>query len=389
MNVTLPLRPPSAEETGPPPSWYFDPEWFERDMEAIYRPRWMLAGHVSEIAKPGQLLTYALGADEALIRVDEHGEVRAYHNVCAHRGARLCRQRTGKMSSRRIVCPYHGWSYSPSDGSLRSAPSMHEDFDRGAWGLKPVHVEVWCGLIFVCFAAERPAPLAEYFGERSFGGYDHTRLKVAATSSHVVAANWKVVLENDYECYHCVLNHPELITTWDWKVAANEDFEGFQRTRAAGQEVEESTMDSPLTISGEEVCRVPLPRHDDAQEPSSYLLGWDPGTGIALARDHGWVFMPKPLAPDRTEVRQLWLVAQDAVEGIDYDVETLTRYWDTTMLQDQELCERVYEGMHNPAYVPGPLNRIHQTGQAGFYAWHREQLRRRFPEAVAAEQARA
>jgi Rieske 2Fe-2S family protein len=373
------LRPPAAEEKGPPKSWFLDREWFERDLAAIHRPRWQLAGHVTELAEPGRLLTYSLGAEEALIRTDEHGELRAYHNVCAHRGARLCRERTGRTSSRRIVCPYHGWSYSPSDGSLVTAASMHEDFDRSPWGLRPVHVDVWRGLIFVCFADERPQPVAERFGDRPWGGYDDTRLKVAATKSHVVRANWKIVAENDFECYHCVLNHPELITTFDWKVAANDDFDGFVRARAAGREIEESVMDSPLTVNGEQVCRVPLPRHDDEAHPSAYMLGWEPDTGIALAPDHGWAFAPKPLAPDLTEVRQYWLVAEAATEGVDYERDSLTRYWDATMQQDRELCERVQEGMRMPAYAPGPLNRVHQTGQAGFYAWYAEQIRRRFP----------
>src|SRR5207302_6438773 len=105
-----------------------------------------------------------------------------------------------------------------------------------------------------------------------------------------------------------------------------------------------------------------------------------PGVVMALSRDYGWIFSPKPMGPACTELTQYWLVADQASEGEDYEVERLREFWDVTMQQDRVICENVQRGMEMPAYVPGPLNRIHQTGQAGFYAWCAQQIKRHFPQ---------
>jgi len=200
--LTKPLRTPADEDTGPPKEWFLGEEWFTRDLAAVFRPRWLLAGHLGEISEPGQYLTYSLGSDEVLICKDGQGRVRAYHNVCSHRGARLCSDAKGKMGAR-IICPYHGWSYSLSDGALLTAPHVPEDFDRSPWGLHPVHVDVWFGLIFVCLADKRPAPMADYLRAVGFGGYQFADAKLASVKTHEIKANWKIVVENNLECYHC------------------------------------------------------------------------------------------------------------------------------------------------------------------------------------------
>jgi phenylpropionate dioxygenase-like ring-hydroxylating dioxygenase large terminal subunit len=389
----------SDEDLGPPKDWFLSDSWHERDLEAIFRPRWLLAGHVSELAQSHRnrypYITYRLGSEEVLIRRDEGGEIRAFHNFCRHRGSQLCVDSSGTMG-KRIVCPYHGWSYSASDGALLAAPHMHQDFDRSPWGLRRVHVDVWFGLIFVCLSSERPTAVGDYLSEpsstgvdfagtmrsgggdrRNFGGYDFARMKLAAIKLVDVKANWKIVVENNLECYHCTLNHPQLVEVFDWKSVASDDFDGVVAARANGQEVCVAQLPSPHTLHGERVCAVPAPRTDDETEPDHYFLGWEPGAALTLFRDYAWVFCPKPISPNRTELRLYWFVANDAEEARDYDVGRLTEYWDITMDQDRLICEGVQRGMEMPAYEPGPLNRVHQAGQAGFYAWYREEVRKR------------
>jgi Rieske 2Fe-2S family protein len=386
MNTTFPtLRPTSDEYTGPPKEWYLGQEWHERDIEAIFRGRWLLAGHVDELeagAKGHGYLTFSLGGEEVLIRSSEDGEVCAYHNVCPHRGAQLCEGRSGRTLSSRIVCPYHAWTFSVSDGKLLSARHMHDDFDLAAIGLKPVKVEVWKGLIFVCLSEEAPPPLPEYFADVTFGGYEFEAMKLATAKSHEIEANWKIVVENNVECYHCAVIHPELVDVYDWRITAEPDIEGAMRSRAEGLEVIEAVQESPFTIKGESVCAIPSPRSDGEAEPPTHAIAWEPGVVVSVSRDFAWLFVPKPLGPTRTELRQYWLVAKDAEEGRDYELENLKLFWDTTMHQDRGICEAVQRGIQMPAYTPGPLNRIHQIGQAGFYAWYMEQIRQTFPECV-------
>jgi phenylpropionate dioxygenase-like ring-hydroxylating dioxygenase large terminal subunit len=379
--ATMQLRLPTDEDTGPPKECFLDQAWLARDIAAVFRPRWLLAGHITELTGPGAYLTYSLGADEVLICKDGQGSVRAYYNVCSHRGSRLCGHAKGQIGAR-IVCPYHGWSYSPTTGALLAAPHMHDDFDRSHWGLRPVHVDVWFGLIFVCLADERPAPMVDHIGAVDFGGYNLADAKLASAKTHEIGANWKIVVENNLECYHCPLNHPELMAVRDWKISSSiEAFAGALKSRAKGLEVIQSDIACSHTVNGQKVCAIPFPRGGDAEsDPTAYLLLWEPGMAMILSRDHGWIFSPKPVGPTRTELRQYWFVSGRAVEGKDYEIDPLREFWDVTMQQDRVLCENVQRGMEMHAYAPGPLNRIHQGGQAGFYAWYLEQIRCRFPE---------
>jgi Rieske 2Fe-2S family protein len=126
---------------------------------------------------------------------------------------------------------------------------------------------------------------------------------------------------------------------------------------------------------------VPIPRLPGFGEATeSRAIHWEPGAAMVVSADSAWLFVTRPLGPDRTELRQYWLVARDAVAGVDYETDTLKEFWMTTMLQDRGLCERVHQGMANPAYEPGPLNRIHQGYNAGFFRWYEEVIAARYPE---------
>lgn len=371
------LRHSSTEYVGPPREWFVSPTWFQHDLDAIFLSRWNFAGHVEEIAKRNSYITYALGKDEVVIRKDSAGEVRAFHNVCSHRGARLCQDAAGTMG-RRIVCPYHAWSFEPDGGALVAAPEMHQDFDKSAWGLLPAHVEVWNGLIFVNLAPERPASVADYLGSEVIGPYDFSRSKVAATKRTVVNANWKVVMENDRECYHCLYNHPELTAVQDWLSYGTDpdDFDSIVDAGIKGSlEVQRFTgFDNLNTVEDKTACQVPFPTIGDiAATINAGVLAF-PGFLFAFARDYAKLLVIKPLAADQTEVIVYWFVAAEAEEGKHYVIEEVTEFWAATYAQDKQLCENVQRGMEMRAYRPGPLNRIHQSGQAGFYGWYSNQI---------------
>lgn len=365
------------EYLGPPRSWFVTDEWFERELEVIFRRRWNFAGHVDEIASKNAYITLTLGSDEVVVRRDVQGAAVAYYNVCPHRGARLCQGPNGTMG-RNIVCPYHAWSFNPADGTVVNAPDMHPDFDPSPWGLTPVHVDIWHGLIFVSLGDDRPEPLAELFSGDQLDPFEFSRTKIAAKKEMFVDANWKVVMENDRECYHCHYNHPELNAVQDWRAFAidPEDFDALVQQGRAGEfeaMVVRGTQNLN-TVDNKTASAIPMPTRSGEAAVENVAALYCTGALLGLARDYGKLYVMRPVSARRTHVLTYWFVAADATEGTDYDLDDVTEFWEATYAQDKDICENVQRGMEMRAYRPGPLNRVHQGGQAKFYGWYLEAM---------------
>jgi glycine betaine catabolism A len=212
-----------------PQAFYVDEEMFQADLQAVFAADWLFACNTSEIKNPGDYMTLAIGQDSLVVLRDRDGEVRAFHNVCRHRGSRICLDERGHAT--RLVCPYHQWIYE-LDGRLRNARQMPADFDTSGYGLKPVKVELVCGLIYVSLASNPPslerfrAAVTPYLAP-----HQPSRTTVAYASTVVEEANWKLVIENNRECYHCAANHPELLVTFA-EFAAPGDPRGSPRLAA-------------------------------------------------------------------------------------------------------------------------------------------------------------
>lgn len=366
-------KPPTAH-VGPPREAFLSQEWFQRDLDAVFLPRWHLAAHADELREPGAFVTFNLGAHEVIVSRRRDGGLSAYHNFCRHRGYRLVGEPRGTLR-RNITCQYHGWTFSKDDGGCLSATRMPEDFDRSQWGLRTAWVEEFHGLVFVSLAAEKPesvavgaAPLMSAGG--GFGGYRLENTKVAASNEFLVQANWKVVKENDDECYHCTLNHPELSATYD-------PWSGMTVAAERGLDDQWTVKDWALIELGHQysqgrVCDIPLPRTDgpgsfDAQD-IQFL--WMVTGHMILVNDYARICTLIPVGPEQTLVRQWWLVAEDAVEDRDYDRAKLMHLFEVTSFQDKALCEQVQRGVRMPNYTPGPLNLDHQSPAAAFYRWY-------------------
>ena len=192
--------------------FYIDPDFHRLDMELIWYRDWLFVGHDCEIAKPGAFFTVQVGDYPVVVVRGRDGQIRAFHNSCRHRGSRVCTTERG--SSARLVCPYHQWTYD-LDGKLIFARQMAEGFDKEDFSLKPVACESVAGYVFICLAAE-PADFAPFRAlmEPFFAPHRLTEAKVAYESTIIEKGNWKLVWENNRECYHCVANHPELCKTF-------------------------------------------------------------------------------------------------------------------------------------------------------------------------------
>ena len=189
--------------------FYTSQDIFRLDLDAIFGNHWIYVGVEPDVAEPGDVMTVDIGSHAILIVRHDDMSVRAYHNACRHRGARLVDGPKGSVGN--IVCRYHQWTYN-LDGNLIFAEHMNPDFDRSCHGLKPVHLRSVSGLLFLCLSDTPPADIDDM--ERALTPYlerhDVRNTKVAAEIDLIEEGNWKVTMENNRECYHCAVSHPEL-----------------------------------------------------------------------------------------------------------------------------------------------------------------------------------
>jgi Rieske 2Fe-2S family protein len=357
-----------------PQALYVDAAAFDADLQAVFATDWLFACNVSEIKRPGDYVTLEIGKNSIIVLRDRDGAIRALHNTCRHRGSRICGADRGHAS--RLVCPYHQWVYE-LDGSLLNARHMPAGFDKREYGLKPAKVEVICGLVYVSLADAPPsldryrAAIAPYIGP-----HEPARTKIACETTIIEEANWKLVIENNRECYHCAANHPELLATfvefdrpgerrhaqleallarntakWDRYGLPYRAADGGLEFRCIRLPFNEGS--ASFTLDGAPACRKRL---GDLTDPDlgSVRMFRAPNNWHHFLADHVIHFRVLPLAADRTAVRTTWLVHEEAVEGIDYDVDHLTAVWRATNEQDKRLAETNHRGIASTAYEPGP-----------------------------------
>ncbi|MCO6177305.1 aromatic ring-hydroxylating dioxygenase subunit alpha [Ciceribacter sp. RN22] len=372
--------------------FYIDPDYFNLDMETIWYRDWLFIGHDCEVPRAGNYFTAQVGDYPVVVVRGKDGAIRAFHNTCRHRGHRVCTQEKG--ASAKLVCPYHQWTYD-LDGSLVFARQMGETFDKSEFGLKTVHCESVGGYIFVCLADDAPdfAPVRATI-EPYLKPHRLWEAKVAHRSTIIEKGNWKLVWENNRECYHCAGNHPELCRTYpeaptatgvqgakdDPFIAAH-----WARCEAAGLP-SEFRMDPtgqfrvarmPLiqeaesyTLSGKPAVRRPLSADVPISHVGTMLLFHYPTTWNHILGDHAISFRVLPLSAEETAVTTTWLVNKDAVEGVDYDLDELTHVWTMTNDQDRAIVEENAFGIRSPAYEPGPYSLEHEGGVMQFVEWY-------------------
>ena len=375
-----------------PRGLYLDPRAHEFDLHAIYGQSWLMAGFECELPKPGSYLAMTVGKWPVLITRNRDGEIKAFHNSCRHRGSLLCQPGTG--SAARLVCPYHRWTYD-LDGGLIAAGRMPADFHKADHGLKPVATECIAGGIFICLA-ETPPPFAE-FGAK-FEAYatphDFKNAKLAASAVLVEYANWKLVMENARECYHCATGHPELSRTFPVGMSKHFDIGENARNAAFADRMDQLGLaHAPVEGHWWQVARFALNEgcvsiSPDGQHLSKKLMcaagdgdlgsmRWaiDPHLFAHATADHAFMFSCMPVGPAETHVFSKWLVHKDAVEGVDYHLDELTDLWTLTNLQDKALAENNHAGIESPGYTPGPYSEDAEMLVMRFTDWYCDKAR--------------
>lgn len=365
-------------------AFYTDKDLFDTEVERFLGSHWMLAGHVSQIPEHGDyFVVEALGASVIVVR-GANGEIHALHNVCRHRGSRICEQAAGKVALLR--CRYHGWSYR-LDGELAAWRHMPETLSKADFGLRRCGATVFEGLILISVEpAEAPDPSLLLQHVRPYWArYDIAHCKVAATRMYAVQANWKLAIENNLECYHCLPSHPEYsaanaFVRADEKIAdAPAAFAVYQQAwQLKMQAANIRTGRSEIVETQGEPCRAgtwpmapgQLTASRDGQGVAPLLgqmAAYDESvtTGcigflsyLGAMCDYVIAVTYVPQTVDVTQIVMRWLVRNDAIEGRDYDIASLCWLWDETTKQDKSIIELNAAGVASRGYVPGPYSQL-------------------------------
>ena len=353
---------------------YTDPANFAAEQAAIFEQMWFCVVRAGDLAGPGSFKTVQVGAESVIVSRARDRSVRAFLNVCKHRGARICTEESGEVK-RNFQCPYHAWTYG-LDGKLMAAPNLTKmpDVDRVEYGLTNVAVREWLGYVWVCLADEPPsfeesvqADVLQRLGDLdSIDAYSVENLALGRRVVYDVASNWKLIIENFMECYHCATIHPELTEVLP------EFADGFAAQYFVGHGAEFGADIAGFTVDGSEgLERIESISED--QDRRYYAITVRPQVFINLVPDHVIIHRMFPLAVDRTIVECDWLYLPSVIEqgkDLDKSVELFHR----VNLQDFEACERTQPAMSSRVYRDGGVlvPAEHHIGE--FHEWVNAQL---------------
>jgi Rieske 2Fe-2S family protein len=246
---------------------------------------------------------------------------------------------------------------------------MSGNFDCASYPLLPVHVQCWHGMVFINLSPETPEPVVEILraADPCFQPFDLPHCRIVHSTAYDVAANWKILLDNFMECYHCPGAHPEFCRTFDLKRNPGGVLESPHPLIDCGEFMLKSGAKSS-TMTGEVVCRKLMGKlsHDDL--PFAVALTFRPTSSAILFGDYGVIHDFQPVSSTRTRVRCQWVTTADSSEGLDYDVEQVIAVWDKTNRQDWGLCEMTQKGIRSRRFVPGPNSLEQEAGVATFRA---------------------
>ncbi|WP_017608907.1 aromatic ring-hydroxylating oxygenase subunit alpha [Nocardiopsis xinjiangensis] len=348
---------------------YTDPATFRLEQERIFEAQWFCAVRSSDLGKPGAFRTVQIGRESVLVTRARDGKPRAFLNVCRHRGAQLCTQESGEVK-RSFQCPYHAWTYG-LDGKLVAAPNLTSmpDVDRTEYGLQPLNLKEWLGYVWVCIADTPPSfeetvvadVVARLGGVEAIDNYGIDGLTVGRRITYDVKANWKLIIENFMECYHCATIHPELTEVLP------EFAEGYAAQfyvghgASFGEDVEGFTVDGSEGFDRIEGV-------SEEQDRSYYAITVRPQVFVNLVPDHVIFHRMYPVSVDRTIVECDWLYTQEVIDSgrdLSHSVEMFHR----VNQQDFDACERCQPAMSSRQYAQGGVlvPSEHHIGE--FHTW--------------------
>ncbi len=352
-----------------PGRYYTDPGIFALEQATIFEDMWFCAVRGSDIPDAGSFRTVQVGTESLVISRNRRGEVRGFFNVCRHRGAKVCTEDSGTVK-RAFQCSYHAWTYD-LDGKLVAAPNLTKmpDIDRVAYGLRQVHVREWLGYVWVSLADDPPSfeatveqEIVDRLGEvENLDHYDLASLSLGRRIVYDVQANWKLIIENFMECYHCATIHPELTEVLP------EFADGLAAQVFVNHGAEFGAGVEGFTVDGSAGVEM-IPTIDPEQDRRYYAVTIKPQVFVNMVPDHIIFHRMYPMAPDRTVVECDWLFLPSVVDS-GRDVSKSVELFHRVNTQDFDACERTQPAMASRVYADGGVLVPSEHHIAGFHEW--------------------
>jgi choline monooxygenase len=382
-SVTRPL----LQAEGLPPAAYTDEGFHAREIERIFRRRWLFAGDVDRVPKPGDWWSFDIAGVPIVVARGRDGLVRAFANTCRHRGCRLLKPGEGNL--RAFKCGYHGWVYA-LDGKLTGAPQMEptKGFDKADYGLIPVRAEVWGKFLFLCLDQAAPS-FQEEMGDflALFREYEVDKLAVTRRVTVEIACNWKIYAENLMEAYHIPYVHAA-------SISGNDYDDGMELLSGKGDGLFGETPGQPLWLArGRNFSSIvsrhtgsnallptdkgfpAMPRLTGVAAEGSYFAYPFPTALVAGNVDCLWYVAINPKAPGRTELTIGSCFHEETVARPDFE-ETVKAYYrrlDVTTAEDVIITEEMQKGVSSPLARPGRLSHMEAVVH-DFRRWIAEQV---------------
>ena len=372
-----------------PAVFYRSESIYALEWERIFYRCWIYAGHASQIPAPGDYFVFALGQESVIVVRNSAGAIQGFANVCRHRGSRVCLEAQGNV--RAFVCPYHGWAYD-LDGRLKSKRRMAADFNPDEFGLKPVAIAGFEGLLFLNLGDD-PSPFDASAITEYLAPFDLSATRIAACRKYSINANWKLALENYHECYHCAPAHLEYSRSHSLKAPDHEAAALRQTMQGCATGIRYATVETAAGF-GMELYYGRYPLYSgylsgtEDGKPAAPLLGqlsgYDGGASdvsigafsfLLIYSDYAVVYCFKPQGVQSATMELSWLVRADAQPGVDYDHDRLVWLWDITSGSDQRLISNNQCGINSRYYSPGRLSQM-ETYLGSFHDWYATALTR-------------
>ena len=343
---------PFGESRTLPAAGYASEAVFAWELDNIFKSTWFCVGRSDELIGPGQIRAVDVVGESVLLTRDAEGALKAFSNVCRHRGHELVAEGEA-LGAHLIRCPYHSWSYR-LDGELRAAPTFAQTpgFDKSEFPLVPIAVSEYLGWAWVDLSGAA-RPLAEHFGNlaEKAAPYETDRLTAGATHSYMVDANWKIVVENYNECYHCSSIHPELCEVTPPDSGLDHQPTGVWCGGTMRLKDHAVTMSLDGASKGVNFRQI---EGDGAREV--WYVTMMPNLLLSMHPDYVMTHRLTPLTAGRTHVECTWLFPPEAFDLVGFDPAYAVDFWDITNREDWEACEKVMKGVRQLGYRQGPLS---------------------------------
>jgi glycine betaine catabolism A len=335
-----------------PARYYTDPSVFALEQERFFASMWVCVGRTEEIAGPGDYIVREAGGESLILTRGPDGRLAAFHNVCRHRGTRLCTEGRGTFAGR-IQCPYHAWTYDLG-GRLIAAPHMDgaPGFDKADMTLAAAAIDEWDGHLFVNLAPQPPA-LDHHLGalRQKFAAWRMGDLRRAYRQTYEVEANWKLIVLNYSECLHCPVIHPSLQKLSHYMTGDNDP--ATSAWLGGSMELREGVF--TLSRNGRQK-RAALPGLDAEQRRHAYFYVIVPNLLLSLHPDYVMTHTLWPRACDHTRVVCEWHFHPAEHANPLFDPADAIDFWDDVNREDWHVSELSQRGIASRAYRPGPYS---------------------------------